>query len=224
MKRFKYAFTLLELIIVIVVIGILATAILSRRKDNSLQEAALQLISDIRYTQHLALTDDKYDPRDSEYHKGRWQIVFSNSRFSDNQPAYTIFSDKDFGHGYSGDPTKTEIAKNIMNHDRLMTGGYGTSALDIKSNSFKGNKKLNLGKTYGITNVSLSNGCHYARLSFDHMGRPMTGDQSTMYAPYKAGSKRLLVKKRCEITLTSYTSETLKIAVEPETGYAHIIN
>ena len=64
MKNYKKAFTLLEIVFVIVVIGILATVILQRRQDNSLREAALQLISDIRYTQHLALTDDKYNPKD----------------------------------------------------------------------------------------------------------------------------------------------------------------
>ena len=149
--------------------------------------------------------------------------MFSNSAFSDHQPAYTIFSDKDFGRGYSGDPTKTEIAKDIADKNRLMTGGYGRSSLDIRSSGFLGNKKLNLGKSYGITDVSLSNGCRYARISFDYLGRPMTGDQSTMYAPYKAGTSRLLKDKRCEVTLTSYTNETLVIAIEPQTGYAHIL-
>ena len=56
----KKAFTMLELVFVIVVIGILAAAIIPSTRTNPAQEAAIQLLSDIRYTQHLAMIDDKY--------------------------------------------------------------------------------------------------------------------------------------------------------------------
>ncbi|MCF6310454.1 MAG: type II secretion system GspH family protein, partial [Sulfurimonas sp.] len=57
----KKAFTMLELVMVIVVIGILAAVMLPRVASDRLAEAATQVISHIRYTQHLAMVDDQFD-------------------------------------------------------------------------------------------------------------------------------------------------------------------
>ena len=57
----KKAFTMLELVFVIVVAGIIAAVVIPNTKTNPAQEAAIQLLSHIRYTQHLAMVDDKYD-------------------------------------------------------------------------------------------------------------------------------------------------------------------
>ena len=218
----KNSFTLLELVIVLVTIGIIATASYPRYQEQQLVLATSQIVDHIRYTQHLALTDHKFDIHKREYYKGRWQIVFSKSVFTDNQPAYTIFSDHDFGRGYSGDPTKTEIAKSPLDRTKLMTGGYGRNVLDIRSNSFLGDKKLNVGKTYGITKIKLSGGCRYARISFDKMGRPFFGDPSTMTGPYSARTNRL-IQRDCLITVYR-GSKSKTIIVTPETGYVHTIN
>ena len=56
----KKAFTMLELVFVIVVSGILAATFIPRFDRDNLQEAADQVISHIRYTQHLAMVDDKF--------------------------------------------------------------------------------------------------------------------------------------------------------------------
>jgi len=214
----KKAFTMLELVFVVVVIGILAAFIIPSTKTNPLQEAAIQLISHIRYTQHLAMIDDKYDSSDSEWHKGRWQIVFSNNVKTNNHEAYTIFSDSS---GYSGDPSVTEIAKNPQNDNLLMSGGYtGTVKLDINHKSFIGMKKLNIGMSYGINDISLDGGCSYSRISFDYLGRPFTGDQKTMTGPYSAGTQRLITSV-CNIIISSDTG-SITITIEPETGYAKI--
>ena len=52
---------MLELVFVIVIIGILAAAIIPRMDRDSIYEASEQLLSHIRYTQHLAMTDNIYD-------------------------------------------------------------------------------------------------------------------------------------------------------------------
>jgi len=78
----KKAFTMLELIFVIVVIGILAAVILPRTKTNPVQEAAVDLLSKIRYTQHLALVDDKYDASNTSWYKNRWQIQFNGNTYT----------------------------------------------------------------------------------------------------------------------------------------------
>ena len=75
----KKAFTLIEIVFVIVIIGILAVVIIPRTERDPLREAAIQIVSDIRYTQHLAMIDDKYDSTDSNWYRNRWQLLFGKS-------------------------------------------------------------------------------------------------------------------------------------------------
>ena len=79
----KKAFTMLELIMVIVIIGILAAVIIPRTGSNNTAEAAVKLISDIRYTQHLAMIDDKYgDNVGIPWYQKLWQIRFNGNTYS----------------------------------------------------------------------------------------------------------------------------------------------
>lgn len=82
----KKAFTMLELVFVIVVIGILAAVIVPRIDRDNVAEATIQLQSHIRYAQHLAMVDDKYDATNATWFRNRWQV-----RFSDNK-SYSIVS------------------------------------------------------------------------------------------------------------------------------------
>jgi len=77
----KKAFTMLELIFVIVIIGILAAVIIPNTRSNPTAEAATKLMAHLRYTQHLALVDDKYDGTANAY-KNRWQVRFNNNTYS----------------------------------------------------------------------------------------------------------------------------------------------
>ena len=61
----KKAFTMLELVFVLVVIGILAAVMIPNMQSTALREAAIQVVSHIRYTQHLAMIDDKFDTTDT---------------------------------------------------------------------------------------------------------------------------------------------------------------
>ena len=49
----KHAFTMIELVFVIVIAGILSAMIASSFDGNNLRQAADQIVSHIRYTQHL---------------------------------------------------------------------------------------------------------------------------------------------------------------------------
>jgi len=81
-RQMKKAFTMIELVFVIVVIGILATAIIPRTRTNHNAETAIDLMSKIRYTQHLAMINDKYDRSDDEWFMKRWSIVFNGTTYS----------------------------------------------------------------------------------------------------------------------------------------------
>ncbi len=215
----KKAFTMLELIFVIIVIGILATIILPGTKRNPLQEAAVQLQSHIRYVQHLALLDDKYGAKDVNWYKKRWQIVFSSSAAANNQVAYTIFSDT--AGSSTGNVNTSEVARNPENSSQYMTGGYsGANALDITHSSFNGMKKLNLGMSYGVNSVNLNGGCSNSRIAFDYLGRPLQGDQNTMTGAYSAGTQRLITAD-CNITLSDGNNNVV-LTIKSETGYTSI--
>jgi len=217
----KKAFTMIELVFIIVVIGILAATIIPRVQTNPIQEAGVQLVSHIRYTQHLAMIDDKYDVSDANWFKKRWQIVFGNTdAAAGGVPAYSIFSDTAVGS--TGNINTSEVARNPENSTQYMTGGYsGAAALDITDAAFNGMRKLNLGMSYGVSTITLSGGCANGRISFDYEGRPLQGDQSTMTGAYSAPTQRLIVSD-CNVTLSDTNGNNLVITVRPETGYASI--
>lgn len=75
----KKAFTLLELVFVIVIAGILAFVLIPKSSDTKLLESANQLISHIRYAQQLALNNDQFDPNDNNWYKKMWRIEFENN-------------------------------------------------------------------------------------------------------------------------------------------------
>jgi len=231
----KRAFTLLELVFIVIVVGILAAIILPRVKRNSLLEAALQVQSDIRYTQHLAMIDDRYNINDIDstgqvkWYKTRWQILFSQNNGGsaitnggDPKVAYTIFSDH-IGNS-TGNPNKDEIAIDPNDRSRIMTGGYDTSnALRYWHAGFLGLKRMNLEVKYSIKQISFSSSCSIGgstRLSFDYLGRPIKGNLRFDTAPYMNGD---LIASDCNITLTDVDANSIVITVKAETGYVEII-
>ena len=108
----KKAFTMIELVFVIVVMGILAAAIIPSTRTNPAQEAAIQLLSHIRYTQHLALVNDKYDATNATWFQNRWQIRFVGN-------TYSIVSDN---NTFATNPSNGAPLQNIdLNDDYSVT-------------------------------------------------------------------------------------------------------
>ena len=219
----KKAFTLLELVFVIVIIGILATFIIPSTKTNPVQEAAIQLVSHIKYTQHLAMMDDKFNAADSEWYKTMWQIRFTNgSDGSDGMIAYAIFSD--WKNTHTSHPELDELAKDPLSGD-VITGGV-TNAIHYLSDGVY--SKANLGATYGILDLDFSSSCNNSmRISFDHLGRPNNMELSSSTSYVDAMSE--LITQTCSISICSVADCSLAsdgqkatILIEPETGYTHI--
>ncbi len=198
----KKAFSMIELIIVIVVVAILAITFLPKFNDNSkLIEAGNQLTSHIRYTQHLAMSDNRFDPSTPKWHQKEWQIYFHKRN---GDIVYTIFSDRNLG----GQPNNSEIADDPIS-GRKMTGDEQYSNNFISS--------MNLTKKFGIVSYSicgLSNSNH-KRVYFDHLGRPYipTGlrDDNNPF--------REILHNDCVITFKDSDNRELNITIRPETGY-----
>jgi prepilin-type N-terminal cleavage/methylation domain-containing protein len=230
----KQAFTMLEVVFVIVVIGILSVVFIPRFGNNNLSQAANQLISHIRYTQHLALIDDKYDPNDPLWFLERWTIrlkqnlVYTggytpNGTYT-NVWAYTVYSDT----SHDGNPNLSEMAKNPNNTNQYMSGGYNNI---LHKNNNTSMDELRLGEKYGIVDITFGGGCrsNVTYVSFDHLGRPFNSfPASSPYELPSAGFHKLLTS-RCDITLcttncsVASTSEKIVIGIEPETGYVHLL-
>ncbi|MDD2358616.1 MAG: type II secretion system protein [Thiovulaceae bacterium] len=138
----KSAFTLLELIFVIVVIGILSAVFIPRFGQNKLSQAANQLISNIRYTQHLALIDDTYDENNATWYKNRWSINLCQAK-------YKIMSDT----RTALDPlTKEPMDGNFTKQYNLLTK-YGVNIQSPASNGLCNITFDHLGRPYSFAST-----------------------------------------------------------------------
>jgi type II secretory pathway pseudopilin PulG len=209
---------MVELVFVIIMVGILFAIIIPAMQGSRLREAADQVISHIRYTQHLAMIDDKFDLNDNEWFKGRWQIIFDKGVRTDNQFSYSVFSDRrGTSGGYTGNADISEMAKNPLDPSKLLSGGSASFDFDDR----RATKTMNLGNEYGISNVTFSNSCSVGgsrRVIFDYLGRPMKGSIRYDTSPYP---QNRLITERCNITLFDDFGN-ITITIEPETGFAQI--
>ncbi|MFL1707208.1 Tfp pilus assembly protein FimT/FimU [Campylobacter sp. MOP7] len=208
----KKAFTMIELVVVIVVIGILAAMAIPRLERDNLAEAVDQIVSHIRYTQHLAMQDNRFNTADSNWFRGYWRILFHSGTVT-GEPAgmwrYTIFRD---AGAYSGNPNSlNQIALDPLDPQKRLTSGFGNQgypAASIKQN-------LNLTRTFDIVNITF-NGCGAngtQTISFDNFGRPSGSMQGA------TRQHNRLFNANCVISLITRNGRTGTITIERETGF-----
>lgn len=194
----RSAFTMLELVFVIVVIGILTALTLPRLERDIKQEAADNILSSIRYTQHLALTDNKHRHDRTDWQKALWQIRFSESS---NNWSYTVATDMNLDGNLvqsesTIDPSNGQLMQNVP-----LTNNYGID-------------------TITFNNCTGQSGSTATHIAFDNFGRPhrgVTGATNT-YTTYINNSS-------CQITFGSPSFDTdIVIVINRETGYAYIID
>ena len=199
------AFTMLELVFVIVVLGILAALALPRMDRDLRQEAADNVLSAIRYTQHLALNDDKTDPFDPNWQQELWSIHFTTAT---SGSYYNVSSDLN----KSGLPVeKKETAIDPSN---------GKYMYHHHNNPVQPNESPNvlLGKKYGVTDIQGSGGCNNIKhIGFDHIGRPHVSFSTSNTPDYSS-----YMPQDCIFTFTMSDGDTFDINTSKETGYAYI--
>ena len=244
MKTFKTAFTMLELVFVMVVIGILAVTMIPRFSKDNLSEAAIQMASHIRYAQHLAINDDRYVPdttlsNESDqnqnvqyWYLGRWQVKISTAS---STISYSIMADTSRS-SYDGNPNATlpgysEVAHDPLDQEKYLIG-LANSAFDSGSTTHI-NTKLDLGKSYNIGAISVtggSTGSTAKRIIFDHLGRVYRGDtnlgNSTTHINSSTDKLALsnIAIKLCKTTCSDpknqiNNSNERLIVINPESGF-----
>ena len=197
----RQAFTMLELVFVIVVVGILSYFVASSFQRNTVVEAADQITSHIRYTQHLAMSDSKFDTTDATYYRERWQIRFTTDSVATTNHVYWIMSDKDHDNAIND---LTDYAKDPMHSSTLLSGD---SSLTNR------NPNLDLTRKYGVTVTTNTCAPVGGRIFFDEMGRPYNDTTFPATAPHQN-----LIRAICTIVITNGT-QTRTIELSPETGY-----
>jgi prepilin-type N-terminal cleavage/methylation domain-containing protein len=214
MRRFNRAFTMIELVFVIVVIGILAILAIPRLDRDLREEAQTNILNAIRYTQHLALMDDKQMFDNPKWQQRYWQIAFNECASGSNNFFYKIGSDNNMGGG--GQFSKAESAIDGATGlpyfwpagTDCSKGGDGT----VSSNIF-------ISKKYGINSVTFSGGCAGAKyVGFDNLGRPHVhfgGSSSPDNSSYMSSD--------CKITFSFKDSSInpFTVTITKETGYAY---
>lgn len=198
MKRF--AFTMLELVFVIIVIGILSVLAMPSFNSNPLQQAAEQVANHIRYTQHLAMVEDKFDDKNTTWYKSFWRIRFYHST---GTYYYTVASDKDQNGNIDTGAGKTEVAVDPLTKVRM--------------NVDYNNKSMDLTDKFGIKAVTSSCDTGYIDIFFDNLGRPYSHSVSAGTTPPYSN----ILTEDCNIIL-SHTDGNATITVRPETGYVSV--
>ena len=199
------AFTMIELVMVIIVLGILAALSLPRLERDLRQEAADSILSSIRYTQHLALTDNKHKFNRTDWQKSLWQMRFS----APGNWSYTIATNMDYNNNLDEDEAAIDPSNGRLMHntaanaskDIFLTAKYGIDTIEFND----------------CAGQSASEANHIA---FDNLGRlhrGVTQGATQNHATY-------VNNENCEITFNSpnFSSE-FKIIIQQETGYAYIV-
>ncbi len=213
----RAAFTMLELILVIIVLGILASMALPRLERDSRQEAGDSILAAIRYTQHLALSDNVIDPNEPKWQRKFWR--FGVRECTNDDIFYYVGSDLNLG----GNIDSNEAAIDPANGGRMWASA-GTACPDGRSSGSSPN--IFLSHKFGIKNTNMFNGCSGTNASapkyigFDHLGRPHSGFHDSDRPDYSS-----LLTSDCDLTFEFIDTDIpdLVIRIEKETGYAYIV-
>ena len=208
-KRNTNAFTLLELVFVVVVLGILAAIAIPRLDTEKTQEGVDHIISYLRLTQQMALSDHKHQWNNSNWQRQFWQFQIESCAGGSGF-AMTVGSDT----GGDGDFNSSEAL--VDPHENKPLHFVNTNPCN-KISDKSVSRNVYITYLFGITGVDFTGGCdNRRRIGFDRLGRPHVGFGSSSDPDFST-----VMGSACVIQLTFSNGDTKTIQIEPYTGYVH---
>lgn len=225
----KKAFTMVELLIVMVVGAILSAIAVSKIHTSDLNDAARQLVNDIRYVQYLALNHDSY-LSDNTKKSGSTKDIYTGMPNGFNEfeetPKYTeteyglkywtLGINRDNGKYYactkreiSGDRNGLGMPLNFACQKMPVTM-YAVDYLD-KTKRIDGDDRFDLKKRYAIERIKPRTPNGYFQVYFDEFGAPY----------YQESGSFNLVKSNYGVRLEK-AGDFVCVFIEPITGRAYI--
>jgi len=211
MNRSQKAFTMIELVFVIVVLGILATIALPRFDRDLKQEAADNILSDIKLTQHMALVDFRHEFDEPKWQRSFWRIEIESC--GNNSGLFvSVGSDKD----YDGSLDEDETAIDPSN-GHLMSWSNGQDCTDGGDSNTS--ERIFITHKFGVQSVTGAGGCAGVQhIGFDHLGRPHVSFSNSTTPDYSS-----YMTSDCNLTFTMSDDDTFDITIKPETGHVFIV-
>jgi len=188
----KRAFTMVELLIVIVVVGILAVTIVPRLESDPLRQAVDQVVRHIAYTQHMAMVNDIYRTDTPIWFKAMWRISFRVKN------CYLVSSNSDLDMNYDREESVMDPLTRVLLYSNSKCRKESTDS-----------SIMFLEDTFDIDKIVFEPACGDNRfIAFDNFGRP------------HRSLKRLddYLKSDCLIMFYSKGRKGV-ITIRPETGY-----
>lgn len=229
----KKAFTLIEVIFIIVVVGILSTIAISRFNSKDLLRGAEMVARDIEYVKHLAVIDDNKILNNTKSEKK----LISNNGTSVNQynfwaitfigiggdPKMSIFkyTDPDINYG-----TVDTAVVDYLDKEKFLTLTVRNGKDDdiVDGSVVKTSPRVWLKKTYSINKIDTSD-CN----AEDYTGRHSVNtlffnEEGIPYIANSSGGTFWYFQKLKEICTLKIKagSDTKCIDIYPETGYVKV--
>ena len=216
MKK-RFAFTMIELVFVIVILGILASVAMGHMERDVKQEASSTILSHIRLAQQLALNDNKH----RSDHNSIWQTAYWRFEYEkcDNvdRYIYRVGSDSDL----SGGINKEEAAIDPTSGKYIWADGACDSFDDLERDESRDVYLYGRFGVEGISHSTTTGSCTTQNIGFDFLGRPHSGIKN-----YKSDNRaefQQRMRKDCTLTFDMQDGQQFQIKILAETGHAFIV-
>ncbi|SFV57640.1 N-terminal methylation [hydrothermal vent metagenome] len=221
----KTAFTMIELVFVIVVLAIIASLAMERMDRDLKQEASETILSHIRLAQQLALNDNKHRKNNNGlWQRAYWRFEYGKCRNTTNLDGtaeyyYRVGSATTLDSGFN----KNESAINPMDGKYLYTMNKCNNLQNDESPT------VLISKKFGINRIRKYGGCSTVQhIAFDYLGRP-----HHQIASYGSADFSKIMTRDCRLKFEMSTDtnndgiineeDSFIITIEAETGHAFIV-
>jgi prepilin-type N-terminal cleavage/methylation domain-containing protein len=210
----KSAFTLIELVFVIIILGILASIAMERNDRDLKQEAIDTVISQIQLAQHLALNDNKHRiDNNPNWQRSYWRFEYRKCVGVDYLST-RVGSDINMLGGID----KSESAIDPSNGKYIYTSG------DCENLASDESPSVSMLRKAGVTTITRAGGCSGTGkyIAFDYLGRPHHGH-------YNSPLFQNIMKRDCNMTFHMSTdqdndgvNDSFTITIEAESGHVFL--